>query len=176
MTIKKNRAKAWNPHTVLPVYCADELKHRSSYITQLLKEEKFVMNHYLGSWDSYSRPNDSRMGGLRTYDAWLERSNFTRGEFSIVSRPWLKGFVQLVGGPKIAAYLLQDAGKISRANNNNDISGNDDNSNNNNNIDKWKWKYKLNARPGKTKERPITRGLPGHKSREKRINNKRSTR
>jgi hypothetical protein len=32
---------------------------------------------------------------------------------SIVSRPWLKGFVDQVGGPNIASFLLQDSGKFS---------------------------------------------------------------
>jgi hypothetical protein len=32
---------------------------------------------------------------------------------SIVSRPWLKGFVDQVGGSKIASFLLQDSGKFS---------------------------------------------------------------
>ncbi|MGK3741416.1 MAG: hypothetical protein ACI90V_008269, partial [Bacillariaceae sp.] len=109
--IKYSSSKiVWNPHTVMPIYCRNEELRRSKTITSILENEKFVINHYLGSWESYARPNDSRIGGLRTYDAWLERSNFTNGQYSTVSRPWLKGFIQLVGGPKIAAHLLQDAG------------------------------------------------------------------
>lgn len=81
------------------------------------------INHYLGSWQSYNvRPNDARKGlnstdkskrwseNAKSYENWLQKSRETRGGESIVVRPWLTGFIQLVGGPKIAAYLLQDAG------------------------------------------------------------------
>ncbi|OEU14898.1 hypothetical protein FRACYDRAFT_241455 [Fragilariopsis cylindrus CCMP1102] len=102
--------KVWNPHTVMPMYCQEEEKNRSKAIKSLIGNEKFVMNHYLGSWESYSaRPNDSRIGGLRTYDAWLERSNFTNGQTSIVSRPWFNGFIHFIcdDDPTIAAPIAR---------------------------------------------------------------------
>ena len=106
---------------------------------------------------------------MRTYEAWLERSNFTNGQTSIVSRPWFNGFIHFIcdDDPTIAAYLLQDAGKIDYgSNNNNNNNNNNDNDNNSNNIDKWKWQYKPNSKPGEEMVRPIARGLPGRKEQE----------
>ena len=171
--------KVWNPHTVMPMYCQEEEKSRSKTIKSLIGNEKFVMNHYLGSWESYSaRPNDSRIGGLRTYEAWLERSNFTNGQTSIVSRPWFNGFIHFIcdDDPTIAAYLLQDAGKIDygyASNNNNNNNSNNDNDNDSNNIEKWKWQYKPNSKPGEKMVRPIARGLPGRKEQEQQQQQKR---
>jgi hypothetical protein len=84
--------------------------NENNIISKLLMEEQFVINHYLGSWESYSaRPNDSRIGGLRTYETWYEIStlcantNINTAEddhdndndsTSIVSRPWLNGFLR----------------------------------------------------------------------------------
>jgi hypothetical protein len=72
----------------------------------------FVLWH--GSWEAYSFRNDARKGGDRNYAAWFERSNMTTryGGMSIVAWPWMRGFVDLVGGTEIALYLLHDAGKF----------------------------------------------------------------
>ena len=69
-----------------------------------------------GSWEAYSFREDARKGGDRNYDRWLERSNMTtaNGGTSIISWPWMRGFIDLVGGTEIALYLLQDAGKFPR--------------------------------------------------------------
>jgi hypothetical protein len=69
-----------------------------------------------GSWEAYSFREDARKGGDRNYDRWLERSNMTtaNGGTSIIAWPWMRGFIDLVGGTEIALYLLQDAGKFPR--------------------------------------------------------------
>ena len=69
-----------------------------------------MINHYLGSFESYSFRDDARKGGVRTYEIWKRKSNQTKGDSSTVIRPWLKGFVELVGGPDVASHLLQNAG------------------------------------------------------------------
>jgi hypothetical protein len=49
----------------------NENENKYNVISKLLNKEQFVINHYLGSWESYSaRPNDSRIGGLRSYETW----------------------------------------------------------------------------------------------------------
>ena len=57
-----------------------------------------------------SEGQKSWVENAKSYDNWLQKSRDTEGSQSIVVRPWLNGFIKLVGGPKIAAYLLQDAG------------------------------------------------------------------
>mmetsp|Transcript_43298 Transcript_43298/g.101525 ORF Transcript_43298/g.101525 Transcript_43298/m.101525 type:complete len:127 (-) Transcript_43298:220-600(-) len=92
--------------------CYKESYDQFSDIQKLVTEEIFIFGHYLGSFESYSFRDNSRKGGLRTYETWKERSSQTAGEYSQVIRPWLRGFVKLVGGPDVASYLLQDAGKF----------------------------------------------------------------
>jgi len=93
--------------------CRQESYKRATEVRRVIREERFELNHYLGSWEYYSFRNDARKGGLRTYQAWQERSTMTnKGEHSHVIRPWLQGFVTLVGGVDVASYLLQDAGKF----------------------------------------------------------------
>ena len=108
---KKGRHK-WNTHRPMQDLCSHEQKNRLSEIQKLVNEERFQINHYLGSFESYSFRNDARQGGLRTFDIYQERAHQTKGEFSHVIRPWLTGFIELVGGPDVATYLLQDAGKF----------------------------------------------------------------
>ena len=113
------------------------------------KRNTKLINHYLGSWESYNaRPNDARKGlnarkanadtngtnasnsrsgataaakrdnnnkwseNAKSYENWLQKSTDTRGRESVVVRPWLRGFIKLVGGPKIAAHLLRGAGIV----------------------------------------------------------------
>ena len=64
-----------------------------------------------GSWEAYSFREDARKDGDRTYDRWLERST-SNGGMSIIAKPWMRGFTDLVGGTKIDLYLLRDAGKF----------------------------------------------------------------
>mmetsp|Transcript_7270 Transcript_7270/g.7126 ORF Transcript_7270/g.7126 Transcript_7270/m.7126 type:complete len:85 (-) Transcript_7270:165-419(-) len=77
--------------------CKQERKNRLPTLTTLIQNERFIINHYLGSWAAYSFRDDARQGGLRNYQVWLERSTMTEGEYSHVVRPWLTGFASLVG-------------------------------------------------------------------------------
>jgi hypothetical protein len=175
-------------------FCKDEYITRMTYVNNnnkkrkkrniintLLNEEQFVINHYSGSWESYSaRPNDSRIGGLRTYETWYEKSTLcvtaaraginnitntnsaeddndndsTSISTSIVSRPWLKGFVDQVGGPKIASFLLQDSGQFSSTKD--QANQNQNNNHTNNSIDdRWKSKYNYTQASSKHKQKNI---------------------
>ena len=102
----------WRTHMVMTDLCNKEMRERLSEINSMVKKEQFIIHHYLGSFESYSFRDDARKGDLVNDDKWRERANKTRGEFSHGIRPWLRGFVELVGGPKVASYLLQDAGKF----------------------------------------------------------------
>ncbi len=108
----KNSPHRWSPHKAMSALCVKEDRNRLVGIKKMVRKERFTILHYLGSFESYSFRNDARQGGLRSYENWKERSNQTVGEYSNVVRPWLRGFVDLVGGPEVASYLLQDAGKF----------------------------------------------------------------
>jgi hypothetical protein len=155
----------WNPHTVMGEFCRNETKRRSIHLKRLLEKEHLIVNHYSGSWESYSsRSNDARIGlskagtnaasiDPRSYEKWLEQqqskyfdSNIydVNDYSSVVLRPWLKGFVDLVDGwghdgdgdnngahhhpttLHIASYLLQEAGIIIPLTKQNKISDKDD--------------------------------------------------
>lgn len=95
--------------------CHNERKNQLANITTLIKNERFIINHYVGSWAAYnSRANDARVGvgTKRTYNIWQELATLTTGKHSHLMRPWLQAFVKLVG-VEAASYLLQDAGKFS---------------------------------------------------------------
>ena len=102
----------WSPHFVMVNLCKTEWGRREETAKKLLRDEGFLFGHYLGSFSSYGYRNDARKGGLRTYDIWKKRSEETKGETSTVVRPWLRGFVDLVGGPAEASWLLRDAGQF----------------------------------------------------------------
>merc|ERR1712032_1635825 len=89
-------------------------KNRANTIKEMLRNENFTIAHYLGSWRRYSFREDARMGSnSRSYPRWKDLANKTKGETtSWVILPWLKGFIELVGGPDEAAYLLQEAGEF----------------------------------------------------------------
>jgi len=108
----KGKPHRWSPHMAMRGLCTREDRDRLKSIKKMVKEERFAISHYLGSFESYSFRDDARQGGLRSFEIWKERSNQTLGEYSNVIRPWLRGFVGLVGGPEVASYLLQDAGKF----------------------------------------------------------------
>jgi hypothetical protein len=67
------------------------------------------IHHYLGSWESYSYRDDARKGTLHTWEAWEDRGARRLGGPDDEIRPWIGGFVDMVG-EKEAARLLQDAG------------------------------------------------------------------
>jgi len=114
---QKEEEHSWQTHKPMHGLCVKEQQHRDKEIQKVVGEEKFIISHYLGNWASYSFRDDARKGGLRTYEIWAERANLTRGEYSYVIRPWLRGFVELVGGPGVASYLLQDAQKYPEGHN-----------------------------------------------------------
>jgi len=109
---KERKPHDWSVHKAMSALCYIENRDRLSEFKRMVNEERFIVSHYLGSFESYSFRNDARQGGLRTYAIWKERANETKGEVSQAIRPWLRGFVELVGGPNVASYLLQDAGKF----------------------------------------------------------------
>jgi hypothetical protein len=73
------------------------------------KDSPLGLHHYLGSWEAYSYREDARKGGLRSYDVWLQRSIVQSGGPDDIIRPWIQGFVDLVG-EEAARELLKDAG------------------------------------------------------------------
>mmetsp|Transcript_37745 Transcript_37745/g.42252 ORF Transcript_37745/g.42252 Transcript_37745/m.42252 type:complete len:538 (-) Transcript_37745:134-1747(-) len=93
----------WGTHMPMHTLCITESKARLDNTKKLVKGERFFLSHYLGSWEYYSYRNDARQGGLRTYTIWQNRAIETKGEISYVIRPWLRGFVDLVGGPSVAS-------------------------------------------------------------------------
>ncbi|OEU21534.1 hypothetical protein FRACYDRAFT_235159 [Fragilariopsis cylindrus CCMP1102] len=117
----------WMIHMPMHNLCRDEVKTRN--IKTLLKVENIVINHYMGSWESYSFRDDARKGfdNYKTYENWLKKSNMTTrsDESSTIIWPWMKGFIDLVGVGagmnnedeinEIASYLLRDAGTFPSA-------------------------------------------------------------
>jgi len=105
----EHSSDSWGIHLVMKPLCKNQWEKRLPEV----KEEKFIISHFLGSVESYAFRKDARQGGrFRNYELWEKRSQETEGEVMIVIRQWLKGFVELVGGPEVASYLLQDAGKF----------------------------------------------------------------
>ena len=67
------------------------------------------IHHMLGSWESYSFREDARKNDLKSFETWQERSMQKAGGADDDARPWIAGFVELVG-EKAAKDLLEDAG------------------------------------------------------------------
>lgn len=67
------------------------------------------INHYLGSWNSYSFRDDSRRGNERSWEVWTYKAT-TLGENTDDNiRPWLSGLIQQEGAD-VAAEMLKDVG------------------------------------------------------------------
>jgi hypothetical protein len=67
------------------------------------------INHYLGSWESYSFRDDSRRGNERSWEQWQYKAT-TLGENTDDNiRPWVSGLVQTEGA-ETAADMLRDVG------------------------------------------------------------------
>ena len=66
------------------------------------------INHYIGSWESYSFRDDSRRGGERSWEAWKFKSSDADDTDDNI-RPWLDGFVN-AHGKEEAQELLKGAG------------------------------------------------------------------
>jgi hypothetical protein len=77
------------------------------------KGVQLFVNHYIGSWEAYQRPNDYRHAeGKR--DTWYYRANVSSAigrAFYITDeiRPWLQGFVSYFGEER-SQYLLDNVG------------------------------------------------------------------
>jgi hypothetical protein len=68
-----------------------------------------LLNHYVGSWEAFSYRDDVRKGARRSYPKWKEQAEGTVGGINDLARPWIQGFVNMVG-PEAARELLRDAG------------------------------------------------------------------
>ena len=66
------------------------------------------INHYLGTWESYSFRDDSRRGGERSRETW-EFQAADEDDTDDNIRPWLEGFVNQHGARKTKS-LLQGVG------------------------------------------------------------------
>jgi hypothetical protein len=67
------------------------------------------INHYLGSWESYSFRDDSRRGGERSREAWEYKATTLGDQTDDNIRPWVSGFVQAHGRDDAVA-VLRDTG------------------------------------------------------------------
>jgi hypothetical protein len=67
------------------------------------------INHYLGSWESYTIRDDCRKGGERSWEQWEYKAT-TNGDYEDdIIQPWLGGFVEAEGKDE-ASRLLAKAG------------------------------------------------------------------
>jgi hypothetical protein len=68
------------------------------------------INHYLGSWESYSfRDNDSRKNGERSWESWEYKATTIGENTDDNIRPWVSGLAESQGIEK-AREMLQDIG------------------------------------------------------------------
>jgi hypothetical protein len=68
-------------------------------------ESGLRINHYLGSWESYSFRNDARRGGERSQEQWEYKAT-TVGDLTDDNiRPWLDGFVKTHGTEEAQEWL-----------------------------------------------------------------------
>jgi stalled ribosome alternative rescue factor ArfA len=90
----------FSPHQLIP-FCPHVNYHENAFI---------VINHYLGSWESYTyRSNDIRKGEFKNRIAWERYAKRKGGKRGDDIRPWITGFVRLVGEQK-ARLLLANTG------------------------------------------------------------------
>jgi hypothetical protein len=73
------------------------------------------IQHYMGSWESYSYRDDARRGKEHSRKRFTDRSKVRAVMKDDELRPWVKGFVDHVGEP-LARHLLQDVGKFDDSN------------------------------------------------------------
>ena len=78
------------------------------------------INHYLGSWESYSvRTQDARKGGERSREQWEFKAHQNEDATDDIIRPWVNGFVNEVGAQQ-ANVLLKGNGIVPPHNDNQD--------------------------------------------------------
>ena len=96
-------AKSSNPHLPIKRRC------RASP-NMYYNDAPLGFHHYIGSWEAYNyRSQDARQGGTRNYDNWKKHALENRGGPTDDGRPWIQGFVDLVG-EEAAKDLLREAG------------------------------------------------------------------
>lgn len=83
-------------HRPVTAYC----KRNKEVAFANFRKQPLGANHYLGSWERYSRRADKR----RSRAVYDEKADQRRGKDDGV-RPWLKGFVRVMGA-KVATKLL----------------------------------------------------------------------
>lgn len=70
-------------------------------------ERPFSIHHYIGSWEYYIFRDDAR---ARSHEQWWEnKANVQSGGSDDEIRPWIQGFVKLMGKNR-TQHLLQDVG------------------------------------------------------------------
>ena len=100
-----------NPHIPLNKLCRDSAWMQYG-------ELPFGFHHYIGSWELYNhRQQDARQGHMRNYADWESFAKVNRGGPSDEGRPWIQGFVDLVGESD-AIRLLAGAGLLPNPENN----------------------------------------------------------
>lgn len=67
------------------------------------------INHYLGSWESYSFRDDSRKGFERSLEQWQYKATTVSENTDDIIRPWVAGLVEQEG-EQGAADMLRDVG------------------------------------------------------------------
>jgi hypothetical protein len=77
--------------------------------TVTMRVSPIIVHHYLGSWESYSYRDDARKGNEKNRLIWDYRSTLQDGGANDEVRPWIQGFVRLVG-EDAACQLLRDVG------------------------------------------------------------------
>jgi hypothetical protein len=93
----------WNPHRPLQEDCDfAQLDDRLSLLR---------INHYLGSWESYSARDDARKNTQRSTESWEFKTTQATEESDDNIRDWIGGFVKTQGDNK-AMELLEGAGYI----------------------------------------------------------------
>jgi hypothetical protein len=77
------------------------------------KDDLMHVNHYLGSWDYFQRPNDNRGGTQKRYRTFIEKNEHVNASIRSTRadeiRPWLQGFVESFG-EETSLSLLQGVG------------------------------------------------------------------
>jgi hypothetical protein len=77
------------------------------------EDDLMHVNHYLGSWDYFQRPNDNRGGTQKRYRSFLEKNEQVNASIRSTRadeiRPWLQGFVESFGKAN-SLSLLQGVG------------------------------------------------------------------
>jgi hypothetical protein len=90
----------FSPHQLIP-FCPHVQYHPNAFV---------VLNHYLGSWESYTfRANDSRQGNLKNRKEWEKIAYRKGGKRGDDIRPWITGFVRMFGEQR-TKILLGDIG------------------------------------------------------------------